>query len=218
LALFICSTNVIDWPYFLVLAAVLLMSVYAARRFLFAQNTLSCWHMFFMGAAFLLLELHAISFLSLLYGSTWITSAIVINSILIVILIANAAVKQFSEKISKNLLLVYAGLFISIVISYFLPTDILLAAAQNNQFAIYCFMTIITILPMGIAAIIFAVAFASATNISQAMAFNLFGAVIGGLLEYLSNYFGIRALDLLAAGLYFASALCYFHVPGKKLN
>ncbi len=63
---------------------------------------------------------------------------------------------------------------------------------------------------MGIAAIIFAIAFANTKRASQALAFNLFGAVVGGLLEYLSNYFGIRALDLVAAGLYLASALCYF--------
>ncbi len=122
--------NIVDWPYFFVLGTILLLSIFAARRFLFAKNNPASWHMFFLGAAFLLLELHAISFLALLYGSTWITSAIVINSILIVILMANTAVIQFREKIAPKLAIVYLCLFISIAINYFLPTDILLAAAQ----------------------------------------------------------------------------------------
>ena len=208
--------DVIDWPYLLVLLEIVLLSIFAARRYIFAQKDLLSWHMFFMGAAFMLLELHGISFLSLLYGSTWITAAIVINCILVMILLANAFVYQFAKQLTKAMPLVYLCLFGSILASYLLPTDALLMQCQTNQLAIYTLMTGITVLPMGIAAIVFATAFNEMPNISQAIAFNLFGAVIGGLLEYLSNYWGIRSLDLVAAGFYLASAICFFR--GRQLS
>ena len=202
--------NIIDWPYLLVLIEIILVSIYAGRKFLFGKNNPSDWHMFLLGSAFLLLELHGISFLSLLFGSTWITSALVINSILVMILLANILVDRFTEQITKRLPLVYAALLISILTSYFLPTDVLLMAAQANQLLIYSLMTLITVLPMGIAALIFSASFAKVPNVTQALAFNLFGAVIGGLLEYLSNWWGIRSLDLVAAVLYLASLICYY--------
>ncbi len=208
--------GVIDWPYLAVLLEIILLSIFAAHRYLFAKNDLSSWHMFFMGAAFMLLELHAISFLSLLYGSTWVTAAIVINSILAMILVANAFVYQFAKQLTKAMPLVYLCLFLSILISYWLPTEALLIQSQSNQLLIYTLMTVITVLPMGIAAIVFATAFNGVPNVSQAIAFNLFGAVVGGLLEYLSNYWGIKSLDLVAAGFYLASAVCFFR--GRQMS
>jgi hypothetical protein len=208
--------DVIDWPYLLVLLEIILLSIFAAHRYLFTKNDLSSWHMFFMGAAFMLLELHAISFLSLLYGSTWVTAAIVINSILLMILVANTFVYQFGKQLTKAMPLVYPCLFLSILISYWLPTEAFLIQAQTNQPAIYMLMTVITILPMGIAAIVFATAFKDLPNVSKAIAFNLFGAVVGGLLEYLSNYWGIKSLDLVAAGFYLASAVCFFR--GRQMS
>ena len=37
---------------------------------------------------------------------------------------------------------------------------------------------------------------------------NLFGAMVGGLLEYNSMYFGFQFLYILAAGLYVVAILC----------
>jgi hypothetical protein len=112
--------------------------------------------------------------------------------------------------------LVYLCLFLSILVSYWLPTEALLIQAQTNQLIIYTVMTAITVLPMGIAAIVFATAFNDLPDVSQAIAFNLFGAVVGGLLEYMSNYWGIKSLDLVAAGFYLASAVCFFR--GRQVN
>ena len=113
-------------------------------------------------------------------------------------------------------MLVYIALLVSILTSYFLPTDALLAASVHNEIGIYALMTVITILPMGIAAIIFATAFNRVPSVNTALAFNLFGAVIGGLLEYLSNYWGVRSLDLVAVFLYFLSFLAYLPTRSAK--
>ena len=203
------KTDVIDFPYLAILVEIMLIGLYAARKVVFDKNDFSVWHMFFLGAAFMLLELHAISFLSLLYGSTWITSGIVINSILIMLLIANNFVVRCFKKLEYKMPIIYFALLASILCSYLIPTDILLNMSSDH-FIVFALLTVVTILPMGIAAIIFSISFAKVSNISKAFAFNLFGAVIGGLLEYLSNWWGIRSLNIIAAGLYLASALCYF--------
>lgn len=205
--------DILDWPYLLVLTEIILISLFAGRNLLFGKSDASSWQMFFLGSAFMLLELHAISFLSLLYGSTWITSAIVINCILLMILVANSFVQRFNAALSKFQPAVYGALMLSILASYMLPTQSLMEHAGSNQIVTYSLMAFVTVLPMGLAAIIFASAFSKAPNVSKALAFNLFGAVVGGMLEYLSNFIGIRSLDLVAMLLYALSFLCWTRKP-----
>jgi hypothetical protein len=56
----------------------------------------------------------------------------------------------------------------------------------------------------------------ASSNTSKALAFNLFGAVVGGLLEYLSTYLGIRNLLLVAASLYLCSMVSFLTAVGKS--
>ncbi len=202
--------DIVDWTYILVVAEIVLLSVFSARRFLFSKPEPAAWQMFFLGSAFLLLELHAISFLSLLYGSTWLTAAIAINGILLMIFLANLFVLKLGSIVTSRQPLIYLGLFLSIALSYLFPSSQLLREASGSDFLHYALVTTVTILPMGIAGILFSSAFSQTKDSAKALAFNLFGAVVGGLLEYLSNYLGIKALELVSAGLYFASLLCYF--------
>jgi len=66
-------------------------------------------------------------------------------------------------------------------------------------------------LPIFFAGIIFSASFARAQNRSNAFASNLYGAMIGGMMESLSFILGIKALLLIAAGLYFMSFLVRDH-------
>lgn len=198
--------DVVDWTYLLVVGEIVLLSLYAARRFIFKEQDPSSWQMFFLGSAFIILELHAISFLSLVYGSTWITSAIVINGILIMILIANAAVFKFSRVFDKYPFGAYAALIGSIFLSFFMSSNSLL----HIDTSMAALLTAVTLLPMGLAAIIFGTSINASPNLSKALAFNLFGAVLGGLLEYLSNYWGIKSLLFVSAFFYCLSALCLY--------
>ena len=211
------QANIVDYPYLLVVGEILLLSLYAGRKLLFGPTGSSEWQLFFLGAAFMLLELHAISFLSLLYGSTWITSAVVINCILLMILGASIFTIKLGDKINTNGFIskFYSLLFISILVSYFLPSDNLSLLIRDNWW-MYALVTILTILPMGLASIVFASGLKRADVASRAFAFNLFGAVIGGVSEYLSNYCGIKNLSLVALSLYICSYLCYLKMNGKK--
>ena len=57
-------------------------------------------------------------------------------------------------------------------------------------------------LPVLFAALIFAELFDSRVDTSRALAFNVFGAVVGGVLEYLSMITGTKGLYLIAAVVY----------------
>ena len=73
-------------------------------------------------------------------------------------------------------------------------------------------------LPVLFAALIFAELFESRVDSSRALAFNVFGAVVGGVLEYLSMVTGTKALYLIAAAVYAAAflALRRSEAPGAQ--
>ena len=52
------------------------------------------WPMFFMGAAFLLVETKNISQLAILFGATWVTNAVVFVSVFVVAILANLLVSR----------------------------------------------------------------------------------------------------------------------------
>jgi SAM-dependent methyltransferase len=199
--------DIIDYPYLLVVGEILLISAFVGRRLLFEKADAGSWQLFFLGAGFLLLELHAISFLSLLYGSTWITSAIVINAILVMIMCANLLVMRFGRVFIANQQWTYGVLIGSILLSYCFPAHAFLESVPGSLG--YAAVSIITVLPMFVAGIIFPSALSQSKDAARALGFNLFGSLIGGLLEYLSNFWGISSLQLLGAALYGISLLCY---------
>jgi uncharacterized membrane protein len=126
------------------------------------------------------------------------------------IFLANLLVLRLGTKLSDHEPIAFCFLFAAILLSYFLPTDTLLNLSWGSTPAMYALLSFVTVLPMGVAAIIFSSSFSKVSNVSRALAFNLFGSVVGGLLEYMSSYWGIRSLDLVALALYFCAMLAYF--------
>jgi len=202
------SPTTFDVPYLLAVLEVLLLSAFLGRRVLFTKSSPGSWQMFFLGAAFMLLELQSIARLSLFYGATWQTSVVVIAGVLIMILGANLLVLRIPGRLNQKLL--YSFLFLALIISYLMPAKLLLSLDDLAPYLGHITATFVSILPMFVAGLIFASAFSLVAKASRALAFNLFGSVAGALLEYLSNYFGIQSLALIATLLYFASFLCLF--------
>ncbi len=197
-----------DGPYWFVMSIVLLIAVISGTPLVVKRNGKQFWQMFFLGAGFLLLELKSISQLSLLYGSTWLTSSIVIDVILLMVLAANFIVSRLGESRLMKQTVLYPFLFLLLIVNYFTPTIALhtgLPPLVHNTA-----VTTLSLLPLFAASLIFSRAFKKVENPSRALAFNLFGAVIGGLLEYAANYTGIRFLVLIAFGLYSIAFLVSF--------
>jgi SAM-dependent methyltransferase len=213
-----------DWPYlylrrhgvtklYLVVIGVLVALTLSFSRTLFAKDHRLDWHFFFLGAAFLLVEVQSISKVALLFGTTWLVNSIIISAILLMILAANYFVikKRFT-----NLKLCYSLLLISLGINYLLPLDLFLFIGDFTLRGIVA--SGILTLPMFFAGIIFATSFKEAQHVESAFGSNLIGAILGGLLECLSFVVGIQALLLIAGVLYVASFLGGFGAGGGSLR
>lgn len=156
------------------------------------------WHMFLMGAAFMLVETGAIARLSLLFGSTWVVNAVVISAVLLMILGANALVELGKV---PSLAVCYALLAGSLLLVYALPFDSFMAMPAGRTIA-----SILVSLPMLFAGLVFSQTFAVVPSGHIALGSNMLGALLGGALEAVSLATGMRALALVALGIYGLSA------------
>lgn len=168
---------------------------------LFRQWGSTQWHFFFLGAAFLLLEVQNISKAAVVLGNTWQVNAVIISAILALVLLANALAARWP---GMPLGPVYALLCASCLGLYF--TDI--ARFGFLPYALKALLVgCLTSLPMLFSGIVFIQSFARAERKDLALGANLFGALIGGLLQSVTFIVGVKALLLIVAGLYVAAFL-----------
>jgi len=201
-----------DWPYFyqhepgIPLSVILISVLIVLMAFWFMARTGQGavrihWHFFFLGAGFLLLEVQIISKIALLFGTTWVVNSIVVAALLSLIVAANATVSNV-PLISRWV--AYAGILLAAAIGYFVPMQSLFF--PNPWLKGLAALTVLC-LPVYFAGIIFARSFAEVSFNSEALGSNLLGAVVGGVLESISFWTGLRALLLLSVLLYIFSAI-----------
>ena len=201
-----------DWPYFyqhepgvpasiLVISVVLVVLCMASM----AQTGTTVrgirWHFFFLGAGFLLLEAQIISRMALLFGTTWVVNSIVISGLLLLMVAANGIVQKrplFSTHAA------YAGILVSMLVSYVTPLELFFV---QSVWLKTLGVSLVLCAPVFFAGIVFIKSFAAHGFQGEALGSNLLGALVGGLLESLSLWTGIKSLLLLAALLYVASYL-----------
>jgi spermidine synthase len=213
-----------NWPYFYqhqpgLPFTVILMSVVIVLVFYWfltrvgGQAISLEWHFFFLGAAFLLLEAQIISKMALLLGTTWVVNSIVISFLLLLIVLSNLVVGRWP---AFPMRLAYAGIFIAAVIAYAIPLDRYMFSSLLIK---VCTAATVLCLPVFFAGIVFIRSFAQAEFRATALGSNLFGALVGGILESLSFWFGLKSLLILAILLYAASAIALrFRTSSKKAS
>ncbi|KAB2969247.1 MAG: methyltransferase domain-containing protein [Thermoanaerobaculia bacterium] len=199
-----------DWPFlyirprsrptaYAVTLGVILLGALAAVRRTLARGVAGHGfdaHLFFMGAAFMLVETKCIAELSLLFGSTWSVNAAVFAGILVMILGANALVARAAPRRVE-------GWFLGLAAALVLPLLLPLVTLNELPFGARAALgALLVSLPILFAGVVFATSFRGAAVPSAALASNLFGALVGGVLEYGSMFFGIRSLNLLALAVY----------------
>lgn len=157
------------------------------------------FHLLLLGAGFLLLETKGVTDLALLFGSTWIVNAVVIAVFLTMALVANAVaiVRPIPRKLS------FAVLFLILGIGILLPYSFLNGAPLGVKIL---GSGLLVGLPVFFSGLIFSDCFRSVTNPSEALGMNLFGAMIGGMLENLVMIGGTAILGVIAVLLYLAAA------------
>ncbi|MDP9068609.1 MAG: spermidine synthase [Actinomycetota bacterium] len=184
----------------LALALILIASFAAVRsQGGSASHVLEYRDLFFMGAAFLLLETKSVVQFALLFGTTWFVNTIVFAGVLLSILVAIEVSRRATGETKRWL---YPALFLSLLATAVVPPDVLLdmpvvlraVAAVAVNFA-----------PITLANLIFADRFKRAFSPTAAFGANLVGAMVGGVLEYSALAVGYRWLVLLVAVLYLAT-------------
>jgi len=160
------------------------------------------WHMFFLGMAFMLLEVKSLTTFSLLFGSTWLVNSLVFFAILSGVLLAIVVNRRFKfKRISVFYLLLFGILLLNIL----LPPDTLLL---SNPILRYMLASVLAFTPVFLANIIFTNSFRDSETADIAFASNLLGIMVGGGMEYFSMLYGYRLL-LIPVIVFYACALLF---------
>lgn len=209
---FLYLSNVAFDPLYLTVNACILLLAWVACMRSVRQNSLARrWHLFFLGAAFLLLELAIIDRLALVFGTTWFVNSVCIFAVLTAIIAANVVVIKYPNVMPLKAM--YTGLLTSLIAVYLTPLQSLNALGIWTGGSIAAALSVI---PIFFAGLIFSTTFQKEDKPSVGLAFNLLGAVVGGLLEYVATFTGIRSLLLVAAVLYSISLAIWMYAskPG----
>lgn len=166
--------------------------------------------MFLFGLAFLLLETRSVTQMSLVWGATWLTSAVVFAAILSMVLLATICVQLRPLPYAWGL----AALVVSLLGAYAAPAQLLLGSGWAPKLSL---SVLFVGAPILFASTLFALRFRTRESAATAFGWNLLGAVAGGLLEMTSMAVGLRALLLAALAVYLLAALAWLRgtSPGK---
>ncbi len=206
-----------DWPYiylqtpripmlYYLLAGLMVLLLMFCHQFLHTPLlisgwTRSNWHFFFLGAAFLLLEVQNISKASVVLGNTWEVNAVIVSGVLVMILLANLLVAKFPR---IPLEAAYAALVGTCLGLYFVDLARLAFLPYATKAMI---VGCLTTLPILFSGIVFIRSFAVVAGKDTALGANLIGALMGALLQSVTFITGIKALLLIVVGLYLLSML-----------
>jgi spermine/spermidine synthase len=190
-------TRAVPGFYLLTLGLILAASFVAVRAAAGRIRSMSPYtDLFFMGAAFLLLETKNVVQFALLFGTTWLVNALVFSGILAAVLGAVEVARRF--RLPRPSLL-YAALFASVAVSFAVPQRVLLDLPFAPRFAS---AVALAFAPIFLANLIFAQRFADVGSSTTAFGANLLGAMVGGVIEYASLVTGYRLLLVGVAALY----------------
>jgi hypothetical protein len=188
--------------YLWVLVGVLLAALVAVRTVAGPLRQMRPYaDLFFMGAAFLLLETRYVTGFALLFGSTWLVNAIVFAGVLLAVLLAVETSRRVRLPPQPWL---YAALAAALAVAYVVPLSTLLTMSMPIRILA---AVALAFAPVFCANLIFASRFADTSGSTAAFGANLIGALLGGTLEYVSLVIGYRALLIVAGGLYLVAFL-----------
>ena len=157
--------------------------------------------MFLMGAGFLLVETKSVTEMSLLFGSTWTVNVMVFASILVMVLAANFVVER--RKPMRDAAVVRrAARLVRYRVSD--PGERPPVAGHNGAVDR---RRAAGRAPSAVRGADLLDAARSSRRPARALAYNLLGAIVGGVLEYSSMAIGIKGLYLLAGAVYVGALL-----------
>jgi hypothetical protein len=172
------------------------------------RTSLPHLHFFFLGVGFLLLETKAVTQLSLLFGETWIVNSVVIGAFLTMALAANVLAGTFRVSVVAS----YIILLVLLIADFWFPYSMVNGLSAGTKFLVGGGWAA---LPVFFSGIVFSSSLQRFDNTAEALGVNLFGAVLGGLLENSVMIGGTPILKALALGMYAASAVALFRTRSR---
>jgi spermidine synthase len=192
-----------DWPFFympqrvyplsylIMIALILVLSLLLVGNFVAETPRLGHLSFFFLGVGFMLVETKGTTEMGLTFGNTWQVVGVVLAGILTMAFLGNYLVEWLNIKRSA---IAYLFLFSALAAGWL--------SARSGGFASTPIGRLETVallsLPLLFSGIVFSTLLSARAHVSGIMAINLLGAMVGGLLEYNSMYFGFQALYLMA--------------------
>jgi hypothetical protein len=159
--------------------------------------------LFFMGAAFLLLETKNVAGFALLFGTTWLVNALVFAGVLVTVL---AAVETTRRIRTPPLPAIYAAIAAGLALAWMVQPAMLLGLSFVPRLLAAIALAFI---PIFLANVAFAKRFADSRS---AFGVNLLGAIVGGCLEYAALLTGYNNLLIVTGVLYL---LAFLLVPRR---
>lgn len=163
--------------------------------------------LFFMGAAFMLLETKNITTFALLFGTTWLVNALVFAGVLLIVLAAVETTRRFR---TPPLPVVFGGIAASLAVCYLVDPAWLLALPVLPRLVV---AVLLAFVPIYLANVAFSKRFAASDDSRAAFGLNLLGAMLGGCLEYFALLTGYANLLVMVAVLYL---LAFLLTPRNK--
>ena len=201
-----------DWPFFYmprrsypvsyigVVALMVLLSLGMTTIVARVRPHRSQLEFFLLGAGFMLVETKNITELGLTFGNTWQVIGIVIAGILTMGFVANSMVGRLA-------LIRSAGPYLLLLASLTLGLGVALRGGFASSSLGRLEALLVLSSPLFFSGLVFSTALRRCDSISDAMAANLVGAMVGGLLEYNSMYFGFAFMYWIALGVYAVAML-----------
>jgi hypothetical protein len=167
-------------------------------------------HFFFLGMAFMLLETMSVVRFSLLFGSTWMVNSLVFFAVLAMVLLAVWLSAHYTV---KRLWLLYAALFIILLLNFVVPLESLLA---ENPLLRFSLSSLMIFSPVFLANMIFAQTFkAEAGTAAVSLASNILGSLFGGMFEYASLAVGYKNLVIFVA-FFYAMSFLFVNIMARR--
>jgi hypothetical protein len=196
-----------DWPFFYMPSRVypvtyiyMMMMIVLVSAFLFfsfasERPRAAQMPFFLLGAGFMLLETKSITELGLVFGNTWQVIGIAIAGILVMAFVANVLVRRLGLRRPE---VPYLLLLASVFVGWWVAGTVGYSSTPAGRVAAVVILTC----PLLFSGIVFSTLLADTTDLASLLALNLLGAMVGGLIEYNSMFFGFRFLYLVAVALY----------------
>lgn len=197
--------------FYISLVAILIavVSLFGRPLILSTANVFVDWQVFLLNAALISMVLGSLPRLVTMYGSGWLTYAIIFGGILLIAWLAYYSMRRPAA--TQYEIILYVGLFITLTLSCILPTQWLASLGVPGCLLIIFF----TVMPMFRVLLILPAAYSEAEELAPLFALGLLGLSTGILLKYISFYLGQNSLLLISVVLFGFS--CVLGIRGQKV-